>query len=57
MTIREHNHGKANLTPSGSIEHLFDKTFYLTKINEQYRRFYSMKEGGKTLVLEAGKGL
>jgi len=57
MTIREQNHGKANLTPSGSIEHLFDKTFYLTKINEQYRRFYSMKEGGKTLVLEAGKGL
>lgn len=36
---------------------MFDGTFYLTKVDEKYRRFYAMKSGDKSVVLNPTKGL
>jgi hypothetical protein len=44
MTQRERNFGKAPYTPSTPIDGLFPGTFYLTHIDEKFRRFYSIKD-------------
>ena len=53
MAAREANFGKCPYTPTvsdwtinsmqGSIDHLYEGTYYLTKIDEKYRRFYAIK--------------
>ena len=43
MDKRERNFGKANLVPEGSIEHLEDGTYYLTRVDEKYIRYYAIK--------------
>ena len=56
MTHREGLFGKNNYVPEvsknfsslnllqGSIDHLFPGTFYLTKVDNKYRRYYEIKD-------------
>lgn len=37
--------------PKGAIDHMFEGTFYLTGIDEKYRRFYAYK-GDQRLIQE-----
>jgi len=39
---REEAYGKAPYTPKGKIEDLFPGTYYLTEIDEKYRRKYEV---------------
>ena len=55
MAQKEQNFGKANILPNvkdmmfntvniqGSIDQLYEGTYYLTKIDDKYRRFYGVK--------------
>ena len=43
MSHRESLFGKCDYKPSGQIDHLFDGTFYLTEVDNKYRRYYSIK--------------
>ncbi len=36
---------------------MFDGTFYLTKVDDKYRRFYAVKEGHSTLLKPSNKGI
>lgn len=36
--------GKCGYEPTGMIDHFFPGTFYLTKVDEKYRRYYTIKE-------------
>lgn len=40
MKLREANHNAAAYEPQGSLENLWPGTYYLTRIDEKYRRFY-----------------
>ncbi|XP_068893713.1 hydroxymethylglutaryl-CoA synthase 1-like isoform X1 [Tenebrio molitor] len=40
LELRERNCHKAPYEPSGSIDHFFPGTYYLTKIDDLHRRFY-----------------
>ncbi|KAF2678364.1 hydroxymethylglutaryl-CoA synthase [Lentithecium fluviatile CBS 122367] len=42
--LRERAHLKKNYTPEGSVEHLFPGTYYLTGIDDMFRRTYEVKE-------------
>lgn len=54
MSHRESLFGKLNYEPSviyykltllqGSVDHFYDGTFYLTKVDDKYRRFYAIKD-------------
>ena len=44
MTKREQNFGKAAIKPRGSVDHLDDGTYYLTKIDENFVRYYAIKD-------------
>lgn len=52
MNERELSFGKANLTPNASIEHLDPGTFYLTRIDEKFVRYYAVKERAGQQVKE-----
>ncbi|KAJ1299561.1 hypothetical protein OPQ81_011968 [Rhizoctonia solani] len=41
MEMRERNHSKANRRPQGSIDDLFNGTYYLDFVDDQRRRFYA----------------
>jgi hypothetical protein len=41
MAKREKLFGIKNYTPSDPIDHFTEGTYFLTKIDEVYRRFYS----------------
>jgi len=43
MNHREGIYGKSNYSPIGSIKQLENYTYYLTKIDSQFRRFYAIK--------------
>ncbi|XP_041984802.1 hydroxymethylglutaryl-CoA synthase 1 [Aricia agestis] len=43
MQVRTENYHTAPYSPSGSIDVLFPGTYYLTKIDEQRRRFYERR--------------
>jgi hydroxymethylglutaryl-CoA synthase len=43
MAHREANYGVVPFIPQTSIENLYEGTFYLTHIDEKYRRFYELK--------------
>lgn len=40
LALREKNGHKAPFEPEGEIDNLFPGTFYLTKVDEQHRRYY-----------------
>jgi len=42
MSHREANFGKKGVEPTGEINHLFPGTFYLTKVDSSFRRFYTI---------------
>jgi len=44
MTLRENSFGKSGIVPTGSIDHLDDGTYYLTKIDDQFIRYYAIKD-------------
>ncbi len=44
MTEREQSFGKAAIKPRGNIDHLEDGTYYLTKIDKNYIRYYALKD-------------
>ena len=44
MAHREKMFGKCNYEPMGKIDHLFPGTFYLTKVDDVFRRYYTIKE-------------
>ncbi|CAI8507025.1 unnamed protein product [Hanseniaspora opuntiae] len=44
LKLREELHLKKDVSPKGSIEHLTAGTYYLTKIDDKWRREYSIKE-------------
>ena len=41
--LRKKAHLQKNYKPSGSIETLFPGTFYLTEVDDMYRRKYEIK--------------
>jgi len=41
MADRQANYGHANKVPTGSLEELLPGTFYLTKVDDKWRREYS----------------
>jgi hydroxymethylglutaryl-CoA synthase len=41
MKLREANHNAAAYQPKGELENLWPGSYYLTKIDEKYRRFYA----------------
>ena len=43
MEARERAHNKRSFCPQGQTEHLYEGTFYLTGVNDQYHRFYNVK--------------
>jgi hydroxymethylglutaryl-CoA synthase len=47
MAHRESIFGVNDYTPTGTIEHFFDGTFYLTKIDKMFRRYYQIKGSDK----------
>lgn len=42
--LRHQAHGKKNYTPQGSVETIVKGTYYLTNIDDMFRREYSRKE-------------
>ncbi|KAL1502106.1 hypothetical protein ABEB36_007300 [Hypothenemus hampei] len=44
LTLRQQVAHKAPYEPVGDISHFFPGTYYLTKIDEQHRRYYEKKE-------------
>ena len=54
MTKRESLFGKKNFEASDPINHLFPGTFYLTKVDDKYRRFYEIK-GADAADFESAK--
>ncbi|KAF1352279.1 erg13, 3-hydroxy-3-methylglutaryl-CoA (HMG-CoA) synthase [Delphinella strobiligena] len=42
--LREHAHLKKNFSPSGSSETLFPNTYYLTNVDDMFRRSYAVKQ-------------
>jgi len=44
MTHREAMFGKANYVPTSSIDALELKTYYLTKVDDKFRRYYALKD-------------
>lgn len=44
LKLREELHLKKDVSPKGSIDHLTAGTYYLTKIDDKWRREYSIKE-------------
>ncbi|KAJ7383355.1 Hydroxymethylglutaryl-CoA synthase, cytoplasmic [Desmophyllum pertusum] len=43
LTTREHTHNKNNYSPTCSEEELFPGTYYLTNVDEKFRRTYQRK--------------
>lgn len=43
MKKRERDYEANNLAPSHPLRELYDGTFYLVKVDEQYRRYYTRK--------------
>lgn len=41
--LRSRAHGKKNYTPEGSIETIVNGTYYLTKVDDLFRREYARK--------------
>lgn len=41
--LREKAHLKKSYTPEGSTEHMFRGTYYLTGIDDMFRRSYEIK--------------
>ena len=41
--LREHAHLKKNFKPAGNAEHLVPGTYYLTDIDDMFRRKYAIK--------------
>lgn len=44
LELREKAHLKKDFVPVGSIDNMFPGTYYLTKIDDMYRREYAIKE-------------
>lgn len=42
--LREHAHLKKSFAPQGAVDTLFPGTYYLTEIDEMFRRKYAVKE-------------
>lgn len=42
--LREHAHLKKDYAPKGVTDTLFPGTYYLTKIDEMFRREYAIKQ-------------
>lgn len=42
--LREHAHLKKNFQPAGSVDTLVPGTYYLTNIDDMFRRHYAIKE-------------
>ncbi|KAK7608846.1 hydroxymethylglutaryl-coenzyme A synthase C terminal-domain-containing protein [Phyllosticta paracitricarpa] len=42
--LREHAHLKKSFTPQGAVDTLFPGTYYLTEIDDMFRRKYAVKE-------------
>jgi hydroxymethylglutaryl-CoA synthase len=42
--LREKAHLKSNFEPTGSVETLLPGTYYLTKVDEMFRRKYEIKQ-------------
>lgn len=40
LTLREKRHGQADYTPTDPIDHLFPGTYYLSRVDSRFRRFY-----------------
>jgi hydroxymethylglutaryl-CoA synthase len=41
--LREHAHLKKNFKPTGNTDTLFPGTYYLTEIDDMFRRKYEIK--------------
>jgi len=54
MSLREASFGKANVVPKASIEHLEEGTYYLTRIDEKFIRYYAIKGSADQTVPEEG---
>jgi hydroxymethylglutaryl-CoA synthase len=42
--LREHAHLKKNFKPTGSVETIQKGTYYLTEVDDMFRRQYAIKE-------------
>lgn len=43
MDQRQASYGNKNYTPTGDVSQLADGTFYLTGVDDMFRRFYAVK--------------
>jgi len=48
MSLREGSFGKANIVPRATTQYLDEGTYYLTRIDEQFIRYYALKGGVST---------
>lgn len=42
--LRKKAHLQKDYTPSGNVDNLFPGTYYLTKVDDMFRREYAIKE-------------
>ncbi|XP_053501570.1 hydroxymethylglutaryl-CoA synthase, cytoplasmic isoform X2 [Ictalurus furcatus] len=54
MKLREETHHLANYVPQGSVDELFPGTWYLTRVDEKHRRYYTRRSLDEHGPLEAG---
>lgn len=55
MAKRERMFGKFDYTPTDSIETLLPGTFYLTKVDKKYQRYYAVKQKNNSKPEPEGK--
>ncbi|XP_066507839.1 hydroxymethylglutaryl-CoA synthase, cytoplasmic isoform X2 [Hoplias malabaricus] len=54
MKLREETHHLANYIPQGPVDELFPGTWYLTRVDEKHRRYYTRSSLNVDRPLEAG---
>ncbi|XP_027719241.1 hydroxymethylglutaryl-CoA synthase, cytoplasmic isoform X2 [Vombatus ursinus] len=57
MKLREESHHLVNYIPQGSVDTLFEGTWYLVRVDEKHRRTYARRPSPNDGTLDAGAGL
>lgn len=52
MAKREKMFGASDYTPTDSIENLEDGTYYLTKVDKMFKRYYAIKNSDGSATTE-----
>ena len=56
LSLREQTHHRSNYTPTCPVDDLFPGTFYLTHVDEKFRRSYSRRSNEDRRTYQAVNG-